>query len=68
MKIKVTKPFTYYVDGYKRCDFSIGEYEVPYDCAAFAEQSGFTKGEVKKDDSNRPRNVGRSKTTVQSRF
>lgn len=66
MKIEVTKPFTYYIDGYKRRDFAIGKHEVPYDCAAFAEQSGFTKREVKRNASNRPRNIGGSETTLPS--
>ena len=66
MKIEVTRPFTYYIDGYKRRDFTIGEHEVPYDCAAFAEQSGYTKCEVKVNGSNRTRNAGRSKSTVPS--
>ena len=56
MKIKVQKPFTYYIDGYKRRDFSIGEHDVPYDCAAFAEQSGFTKREEKCNVRGRTRN------------
>jgi hypothetical protein len=50
-KITVTKPFTYYIDGYQRRDFAIGEYEVPYDCAAYATQSGFAKVETKKAES-----------------
>ena len=66
MKIEVTRPFTYYIDGYKRRDFTIGEHEVPYDCAAFAEQSGYTKREVKDNGSNRTRNAGRSKSPVPS--
>lgn len=66
MKIEVTRPFMYYIDGYKRRDFTIGEHEVPYDCAAFSEQSGFTKFEVKGNDGNRTRNSGRSKSTVPS--
>ncbi|MBQ9388559.1 MAG: hypothetical protein IJU07_00095 [Synergistaceae bacterium] len=64
MKIEVTKPFTYYLDGYKRRDYSIGEHDVPYDCAAFAEQSGFTKREVKGNANNRTRNASGSKTTL----
>ena len=66
MKIEVTRPFTYYIDGYKRRDFTIGEHEVPYDCAAFAEQSGFTKSEVKARVSSRTRNAGRSQSAVPS--
>ena len=66
MKIEVTRPFTYYIDGYKRRDFTIGEHDVPYDCAAFAEQSGYTKQEVKGNGSNRTRNAGRSKSPVPS--
>jgi hypothetical protein len=46
-KIIVVKPFTYYIDGYQRRDFVIGEHDVPYDCAAFAEQYGFAKVEGK---------------------
>ena len=66
MKIEVTHPFTYYIDGYKRRDFAIGEHEVPYDCASFAEQSGFTKREVKDNGGNRTRNPPRSKRAVSS--
>lgn len=66
MKIEVTRPFTYYIDGYKRRDFTIGEHEVPYDCAAFAVQSGYTKQEVKDSGNNRTRNAGRSKSPVPS--
>ena len=66
MKINVKRPFTYYIDGYKRRDFTIGEYDVPYDCAAYAEQSGFTKREVKVNGSNRPRNSSRSESTMPS--
>lgn len=66
MKIEVTRPFTYYIDGYKRRDFTIGAHDVPYDCAAFAEQAGYTKREVKSDGGNRTRNAGRSKSTVPS--
>ena len=66
MKIEVTKPFTYYIDGYKRRDYSIGEHDVPYDCAAFAEQSGFTKREVKGNANSRTRNAPGSKATVPS--
>jgi len=42
-KINVAKPFTFYIDGCRRRDFEIGEYEVPYECAAYAEEYGFTK-------------------------
>lgn len=66
VKIEVTRPFTYYIDGYKRRDFAIGEHDVPYDCAAFAEQAGFTKCEVKDSGNTRTRNSGRSKSTVPS--
>ena len=54
----------YYLDGYKRRDFSIGEHDVPYDCAAFAEQSEFTKREVKGNANNRTRNASGGKTTL----
>lgn len=67
MKIEVTHPFTYYIDGYKRRDFKIGEHdEVPYDCAAFAVRTGYAKCEVKDNGSNRTRNAGRSKSPVPS--
>ena len=66
MKIEVTRPFTYYIDGYKRRDFAIGEYDVPYDCAAFAEQSGYTKREVKGNAGARTRNTSGGKNTVPS--
>ena len=64
MKIDVKRPFTYYIDGYKRRDFSIGEYDVPYDCAAYAEQSGFTKREVKVNGGSRTRNTSGSETAM----
>ena len=67
MKIEITHPFTYYIDGYKRRDFSIGEYDVPYDCAAYAEEAGFTRRqEGKSDANNRTRNACRGKSTVPS--
>jgi hypothetical protein len=47
-EITVTKPFTYYINGYEKRDFTIGKHEVPYDCAAYATQHGFTKVETKK--------------------
>jgi hypothetical protein len=47
-KIEVVKPFTYYINGYERRDFEIGEHEAPYDCAAYAERYGFAKSETKK--------------------
>jgi hypothetical protein len=54
-KISVIKPFTYYINGYERRDFEIGEHEAPYDCAAYAEEYGYAeiegkKKEEKKDD------------------
>lgn len=53
-KINVAKPFTYYIEGCRRRDFEIGEHEVPYDCAAYAEEYGFTKRapEVKAEDAD----------------
>ncbi len=67
MNVKITKPFTYYIDGYQRRDFQIGEYDVPYDCAAYAESAGFTeKREEKSDANSRTRNAIRSKSTVPS--
>lgn len=63
MKIQVTRPFTYYIDGYQRRDFAIGEHDVPYECAAFAEQSGYTK-EVKGNANNRTRNASGGKAAV----
>ena len=42
-KINVAKPFTFYIDGCRRRDFEIGEHEVPYECAAYAEAYGFTR-------------------------
>ena len=52
-KINVVKPFSYYVDGCRRRDFDIGEYDVPYDCAAYAEANGLTKRHVEvKEDAN----------------
>lgn len=47
-RIKVTQPFTYWLNGYERRDFAIGEYDVPYDCAAYAEKGGFTKTEAER--------------------
>ena len=65
MKVVITKPFTYYIDGYQRRDFQIGEYDVPRDCAAYAEEAGFTrKQEEKADADSRTRNARRSKSTV----
>ena len=64
MKIQVTRPFTYYIDGCQRRDFAIGEHDVPYDCAAFAEQSGYTKREVKGNANNRTRNASGGKAAV----
>lgn len=64
MKIEVTTPFTYYIDGYKRRDFVIGEHDVPQDCAAFAVQAGYTKREVKAHGGSRTRNAGGSKGAV----
>ena len=29
--IDVEKPFTYWINGYERRDFTIGRHEVPYD-------------------------------------
>ncbi len=56
-RIKVTRPFVYYLHGYDRRDFVIGEYEVPYDCAAYAERSGFTHApETKREEE--PKNGG----------
>lgn len=46
-KITVVKPFTYWLNGYEKRDFTIGEHMVPYDCAAYAEEYGFTKAETK---------------------
>jgi len=67
MKIEITKPFTYYIDGYKRRDFEIGEYDdVPQDCAAFAIQAGYTKREVKVRGVRRTRDAGGSQETVPS--
>lgn len=45
-RIKVERPFTYYLNGYQRRDFEIGEHDVPYDCAAYAERAGFTRRPV----------------------
>ena len=42
-RINVVKPFTYWIGGYERRDFTIGEHDVPYDCAAYAEKAGYTK-------------------------
>lgn len=67
MLIEVIKPFTYYINGYQRRDFSIGEHDVPYDCAAYAEEAGYIKQqEVKSDVDNRTRNARRRKETVPS--
>jgi hypothetical protein len=51
-EITVTKPFTYYIDGYQRRDFVIGKQEAPYDCAAYAEKYGFAKKETKKEEKS----------------
>jgi hypothetical protein len=47
-KITVIRPFAYYIDGYQRRDFAIGEHEAPYDCAAYAEKHGFARTDTKK--------------------
>ena len=68
-KINVAKPFTYYIDGCRRRDFEIGEHEVPYDCAAYAEEYGFTKRapEVKTEDAdNGAGNTRRGKNAAES--
>ena len=57
-RIKVTKPFVYYLHGYDRRDFVIGEYEVPYDCAAYAERSGFTQVEETKHEEEGAKDGG----------
>jgi hypothetical protein len=49
-KITVIRPFTYYINGYERRDFEIGEHEAPYECAAYAEEYGFAKLEPKKEE------------------
>jgi hypothetical protein len=51
-EITVTKPFTYYINGYEKQTFAIGKHEVPYDCAAYAEKNGCTraKKEEKKEE------------------
>ena len=61
MKIKVVKPFRYYLNGYERRDFQIGEYDVPLDCAAYAEEAGYVRKETKSNVSrNRTLNTVRS--------
>jgi len=66
-KINVTKPFTYYIDGCRRRDFEIGEHEVPYDCAAYAEQYGYTKRppEVKANADSGASHARRSKAPTE---
>lgn len=66
-KINVAKPFTYYIDGCRRRDFEIGEHEVPYDCAAYAEEYGFTKRapEVKENADDGAGNTRRGKNAAE---
>ena len=45
-KITVVKPFSYYLNGYERRDFTIGVHDVPYDCAAYAVQGGYANLET----------------------
>ncbi|MDR1943976.1 MAG: hypothetical protein LBQ19_04055, partial [Synergistaceae bacterium] len=61
-RITVSKPFTYYIDGYDRRDFVIGEHDVPYDCAAYAEEYGFTKKKEGEKDDGTDKPVGSKKT------
>ena len=65
-KIKVKKPFTYYLNGYDKRDFSIGEYEVPLDCAAYAERRGFVALEESGEKNAGTSQPGRSKKTSAS--
>ena len=67
-KINVAKPFTFYIDGCRRRDFEIGEHEVPYECAAYAEAYGFTKRapEVKANADSGAGNTRRSKNATES--
>lgn len=64
-KIHVIKPFTFYENGYKRCDFQIGEYDASLECAAYAEKAGYVKKEVKTNGRTRC-NTGGSETTLQN--
>ena len=66
-KINVAKPFTYYIDGCRRRDFEIGEHDVPYDCAAYAEAYGFTKRapEVKANADSGAGHTRRSKNPTE---
>lgn len=57
-RIRVVSPFTYYLNGYDRRDFEIGEHEVPYDCAAYAERGGFTQMEEAKREKEGPEDGG----------
>jgi hypothetical protein len=67
-EITVTKPFTYYINGYEKRDFTIGKHSVPYDCASYAENGGFTKAEVKeegvKKDDGADKSVRSKKTSA----
>jgi len=67
-KINVAKPFTFYIDGCRRRDFEIGEHEVPYECAAYAEAYGFTRRppEVKANADSGAGNTRRSKNATES--
>ena len=46
-RIKVNKPFTYYLNGYEKQDFAIGTHNVSRDCAAFAVSKGYAAIEAK---------------------
>lgn len=56
-RIRVERPFTYYLNGYQRRDFEIGEHDVPYDCAAYAERAGFTRRPVEAKAEDMPPNI-----------
>lgn len=56
-RIRVERPFTYYLNGYQRRDFEIGEHDVPYDCAAYAERAGFTRRPVEAKAEDVPPNI-----------
>lgn len=65
MKITVSKPFSYYIDGYNKKNFERGDYDVPEDCMNYARQNGFLILDKEADDvSNRASNVRRSKGTM----
>ena len=40
-KIKITRSFEYYLNGYERKNFQTGDYEVPEDVAKYAESQGY---------------------------